>query len=201
MKKIKTIIFDIGGVVTHTDFKALYSNFAKKIGISPDIVIEYHQKNIKALILGSITLEDFWSDMKKAGGEATLDFKKIWVEEALKIREIDQELLKTISTLRKHYSVGTLTNLTESRFLIDEAMDIYDNFDYRVLSFKEHLEKPNPEFYKLALAKASARPDEAVFIDDKEKCTIPAEQLGMKAILYTNNTKLIEDLRKLGILI
>ena len=144
----KTIIFDIGGVVTHTDFKAIYSNFARRIGISPEFVIEYHKIHLADLLLGNITAEKFWQDMRDAGGDPKLNFEKIWVEEGVHNREINQGLLDIIADLRRHYSVGALTNLTASRLLIDKEMDLYSHFDYSVLSCMEHLKKPDAEFYR-----------------------------------------------------
>jgi epoxide hydrolase-like predicted phosphatase len=196
---IKTILFDIGGVITHTDFNAIYSNFALRIGLKPQVVIQYHKQHMDDLLLGKITIEQFWQDMKNSGGNSSLDFKNIWIDEGIKNREIDNELLEIIRELRKKYSVGTLTNLTESRFIIDEQANLYSNFDYEVLSCKEHLQKPDPDFYHLALAKTSARPEEAIFIDDKEKCVQAANALGINGIIYINNSQLLEDLKNLGV--
>ena len=197
----KTIIFDIGGVVTKTDFQAIYSNFAKRVGLSPEIVIAYHKEKIHDLLLGNITLGQFWKDMISAGADPKLDLRNIWIEEGTKNREVIKELLGIIKELRKKYSVGVLTNLTPTRLILDEKMDLYSHFDYAVLSCKEHLKKPDPAFYFLALKAASAEPEEAIYVDDKESCTAPAEELGIKSILYVypDNTKLLESLTKLGV--
>ncbi|MBI4156040.1 MAG: HAD family phosphatase [Candidatus Zambryskibacteria bacterium] len=198
---IKTIIFDIGGVVTDTDFEAIHSSFATKIGISPDVIINYVNEKKDDLLLGNISFEQFWKEMKDAGGTSNTDYKALWIAEGIKHREVNKGLLGVIEKLRKHYLVGALTNLTESRFILDEQMDLYSHFDYAVLSYEEHLKKPDFAFYNIALSRASAKPEEAIFIDDKEKCTIPAEQLGMKSILYKypDNDALIYNLHQLGV--
>jgi putative hydrolase of the HAD superfamily len=198
---IKTIIFDIGGVVTHTDFKAIYSGFARRIGIAPEVVIEYHKTHLSDLLLGNTTIERFWQDMRDAGGDPALNFEEIWVDEGSKHREINDGLLALIEKLRKNYSVGTLTNLTASRLLIDEKMDIYLHFDYTVLSCVEHLKKPDPAFYRIALARADAQPDEAIFIDDREEPVAIAVQMGIKGILYRypENDALVRELKASGV--
>ena len=198
---IKTIIFDIGGVVTHTDFKAIYSNFAHRIGVTPEFVVEYHKIHLADLLLGNITAEKFWQDMRDAGANTKLDFEKIWVEEGVRNREVNQGLLDIIAKLRKHYSVGTLTNLTASRLLIDQEMDLYSHFDYAVLSCVEHLKKPDPAFYRLALSRAEAKPEEAIFIDDKEEPVAGAESVGIKGVLYhyPDNAALEVRLKEIGV--
>jgi len=210
---IKTIIFDIGGVVTRADFGAIYSGFARRIGIAPQIVIDYHGAHFDDLLLGNITLKQFGDAMKKAGGNPNLDYEKVWVEEALKEREINTGLLEYIQKLRKKYRIGTLTNLTPTRELVDRETGIYSYFDYIVLSCEEHLKKPDPAFYRLALERASAAPEEAVFVDDQEKHLTAAEDVGICGIRYgevgngrllevfgdSANIRLFNDLEKLGV--
>ena len=198
---IKTIIFDIGGVIARTNFEALYSNFAERVGISPELVSAYHETKIEDLLLGRITLDQFWKDMRDAGAKPDLDLQTIWIEEGIKNGEINNGLLEIIKKLRKNYSVGVLTNLTPSRLLLDEKFNLYSHFDYAILSCKEHLKKPDPAFYQLSLAAASAKPEEAIFVDDKEKCTVGAEQVGIKSIIYVypDNAKLLEGLEQFGV--
>lgn len=198
---IKTIIFDIGGVIVRTNFEAIYSNFAKRVGLPPKFVIDYHTTKVEGLLLGKITPDQFWKDMRDAGAKSDLDLQVIWVEEGIKNREINDELLGITKKLRRNYSVGVLTNLTPVRLLLDEKMNLYSHFDYAILSCKEHLKKPDPAFYQLSLRAASAKPEEAVFVDDKEKCTVGAEQVGMKSILYAypDNAKLLENLKQFGV--
>ena len=200
---IKTIIFDIGGVVTRADFRAIYSNFAKRAGLSPEFVIGYHKDHLDDLLLGTITAGKFWQDMIDAGADPDLDLEAIWIDEGLKNRKVNDGLLDIIKELRKKYSVGALTNLTAHRRIIDEKMDIYSHFDYVLLSFEEHMKKPDPAFYRLALARAGATPDEAIFVDDQEKCTSAAETIGIKSILYTypDNAGFLAALKKLGVVV
>jgi epoxide hydrolase-like predicted phosphatase len=199
MEKIKAIIFDIGGVVTFTDFQALYTNFANRIGVLPAFVSQYHKDNWNNLLLGNTGLEQFFQDMKNAGAKDGMDLKSVWLEEALKIRKINTELLDLIDKLRKNHTVGVLSNLSPSRLMVDEYMGIYDHFDFVVLSCKEHLKKPDPKFYALALQKAQVNATEAIFVDDKPNNIITAHEIGLKDILYTDNNKFLEDLKNLGI--
>ena len=77
---IKTIIFDIGGVITRTNFEAIYSNFAKRVGLSPEFVTNYYKTKTGDLVLGKITLDQFYKDMRDAGAKSDLDLQVIWIE-------------------------------------------------------------------------------------------------------------------------
>ncbi len=196
---IKTVIFDIGGVVTHTDFDGALTGFAQRAGISPDIATRYRKTHIGAMMLGHATFTDFCNEMKKAGADASLNFRQVWIEEMIKVRKVDADVLETIAKLRKQFPVGTLTNLTETRLIVDQATGLYDHFDFAIFSCVEHLAKPDPMFYQLALDRAGTKPEEILFIDDNEKCTSGAEKMGMKSILFTTHAALITSLRDFGV--
>ena len=197
---IKTVIFDIGGVIKKTNFKAIYSGFAERIGISPEIVNNYHKEKMADILLGNISLEQFWQDMKNAGGKTGFSYEREWLEEASKNTEVNYELLSLVKKIREKYKVGVLSNVSYSRLCIDNSLDLYSNFDYAVLSCVEHLIKPDPAFYQLAIKKADSLPSEAVFIDDKKEFTDMAEKMGIKSILYLgNNERLLNEFKELGI--
>lgn len=200
---IKAIIFDIGGVVTKTNFQAIYESFAERIGLDPDFVKKYHVDNRHELSVGQITLEEIWEAMRSSGAQSEEDFTEIWIEEGLKNRQVNHGLFSIIKKLREKYIVGTLTNLMPSRLVLDERMDIYSHFDFAILSCKENLRKPDAAFYQLALDAAKVEPKEAVFIDDKDDYVQGAEVVGIHAIKYIfpNNEELLADLEKLGVTI
>ena len=58
--------------------------------------IKQKASRVEELVLGNITLEKFWEDVRKAGGRTDLDYEKIWIEEFLKNTEINSELLGII---------------------------------------------------------------------------------------------------------
>ena len=59
--------------------------------------------------------------------------------------------------------------------------------------------KPDPPIYKMALNVTQRRPQECLFVDDRELNLEPARQLGMNTIQFQNVGQLEADLRKLGI--
>ena len=196
---IKTIMFDMGGVVVHTDFDTLYAKFASRMRIPARFVRNFLSKHVADLTLGRTPWKQFQKDMEKAVGRPLPNFNKNWIEQGLKVRTNNEPLLEIIATLRKHYSVGVVTNLTEGRWLIDKKTRVYTNFDYTVLSCRDHVKKPDPDFFHLALAKASAKPDEAILVDNKTEYIVGAEDLGIKTITYSDIAHLVKDLQQFGV--
>ena len=197
---IKALIFYVGGVITKTDWKLAYTSFANAAGIPPEAVIDFHQTLMNQLLMGEMSfMSDFVKAMHAHTNKEAEELKTIWVDEISKLVKINVELLKIIDGLRKRYKLLVLSNLTESRLMIDEKLDLYSHFDQVFLSYKEHLKKPDEKFYRLALAAAKAEPAEAVFIDDTELHVAAAQEIGIHGIVYTDNASLKTDLSKLGI--
>lgn len=194
---LKLVIFDIGQVLIKTDFPRLYTDFAKDIGISPEFVANYHQQNMSELLLGNITLKDFLEVMHNESGKTPEQIRAAWLSNSLRIKTVNTELLAIIDELRKTYKLCTLTNLTPTRVLSDVAQGIYEHFDANVLSCDEHLKKPDPEFYKIPLAKFNVQPEEAIFIDDRPELVEVARSLGMKGIAYEDNEQFKREFEQL----
>jgi putative hydrolase of the HAD superfamily len=197
---IKALIFDIGGVVTKADFNALYINFAHRSGLDPQAVVNFHNEKFKPMLLGEITFEKFLNALDIKGEKRIEELKEVWIEEALKVRTLDNDLIHLIDRLRKNLLVVALTNLTESRLFVDERTDLYSHFDNVFLSCKEHLMKPDEKFYRLALKKIAVQPEEAVFIDDKEQLVKVAEKIGIHGIVFQNARQLKTKLSRLGVI-
>lgn len=201
---IKVVIFDVGGVITRYDWIKFYSNFAARLGVPSNVVIDYHNEgdNIVPSMLGEASFDDFLEYLKKHSSKGEkAEQRKIWLEEALKIVQVNKPLLDLIDKLRTSYQLFILTNLTEGRIIVDEALGLYSHFNHVLLSYREHLKKPDERFYKLVLSTAGVIPEEAVFVDDKEKFVAVAEALGMQGIVFSDVEKLREDLLKLGVII
>jgi len=197
---IKLIIFDVGSVITFTDWKKVYSNVAEILGIDPSIVIDYHKDNLDALLVNKLTFSDFVEFLNEHIQTLTLkNVKQIWISEALKFTRIDKRLLDLIDKLRINYKLFILTNVSEGRMYVDRELGLYRHFDHVLLSCKENLMKPEEAFYQKALALINTKPEEVLFVDDKEKNVVAGQALGMQGIVYKDFNLFKEDLLKLGI--
>ncbi len=197
VQKIKTIIFDLGGVVRNTDWDSIYADVAKRIGVEKNKIADYDKKNIRAMMHGEIGFDHFVAAMN-----IELDAKsarRIWVEEAVKHTVIDKKVITLIDNLRKNYCVVILSNLTESRTLTDMHIHLYDHFDKVFLSYKEKLCKPDERFFRLALLTTKTAPQGAIFVDDDIRNTDAAKKLGINVIAYADIEQLTDELKKLRV--
>ena len=61
---IKSIIFDISGVVTFDNYHQIYANFAERVGLPPEFIPGYFKENWTDLLLNNITLEQIFETFK-----------------------------------------------------------------------------------------------------------------------------------------
>jgi 2-haloacid dehalogenase len=204
MSEIKTIIFDLGGVLI--DWNPLYVYNDK-----------YFETEEKRNYFFSNICTNNWNEEQDAGRsivEATLLLLEKFPEWEQPIRDFYgrwTEMLKgpipeTVELFRQlkasgKYKIYALTNWQAELF--DIALIRYNFlhwFDGRVVSGVEKTRKPFPEFYHRLLERYNVKPSEAFFIDDNLRNVKAAEALGIKSVHFQSPKQLKETLHELNLL-
>lgn len=110
------------------------------------------------------------------------------------------ELLQQLKTSGK-YKLYALTNWSNETFPI--ALMEYEWlqwFDGIVVSGKEKLRKPFPDFYQLLLDRYMIDKTNAIFIDDNIRNVKAAEEMGIETIHFQTSAQLGKELQQRGIL-
>ena len=198
---IKTILFDIGGVILYAEdsLNNVFEQWGKEYGLSEGKAVEFHNIYIDRMLVGKISAAKFFSLFKKKF-KLKGDVKKSWMRIALKDVRLNKELLRITDKLRNQYNLALLSNVTETRVAIDEYFDMYSHFDKKFLSYKLKLAKPSKNIYQHVLKALKVKPDEVLFIDDKEANLKTARALGIKCIQFNNNAQLVTEFKRIGLL-
>jgi epoxide hydrolase-like predicted phosphatase len=197
---VKAIIFDLGGVLFTNGTKQFISDISKKYNLDPESV-----KDVMDGVLGSqyreakITRDKFWkAALEKLKIHEDIDvLEDQWIN-GYKLIEGTKDI---ILELAKKYKVYYLSdNVKERVDKINSKYNFLEWFEDGVFSHEVGVRKPNPEIYKYTLKKANVQPEEAVFIDDKQKALDPAKEMGITTILFETHEQLRHDLIVLNIL-
>lgn len=197
---IKTIVFDLGGVLIDLDFQRALDAFAGA-GLN-DMAREVQSFSREGIFmdleLGNIRTADFYEAIRKKA-ERPLSLNQIADYWNLILLDIPQEKLALIRELRKHYTVHLLSNTNEPHwdFICRHCFErdgytVSDYFDRTFLSFEMHLAKPAPAIFEQMLAEAHLVPEATLFIDDSEANCRTASALGIQVHHY----QIGEDLKK-----
>jgi 2-haloacid dehalogenase len=203
MAAIKAIIFDLGGVLIDWNPRYVYRKLFKT-----EEEVEWFIENI--------TTPD-WNEQQDAGypiTQATEELVRQHPEWEAEIRAyygqwlemLGEAIHPTVELLRQlketgSYKLYALTNWSDELFPHAlERFDFLSWFDGIVVSGKEKIRKPFPEFYQLLLSRYGLEAEESLFIDDNLRNIKAAEQLGMQAIQFKSPDELKKDLRRSDIL-
>lgn len=198
---IKAILFDLGGVV-FTHGMTLFTKYIAENHGKDQKKIYNSLKNtdlLNAYYEGKIKRNEFYVALNK---ELHIDDDANELEQELfDVYKVIKDTEQIVKRLREKYKVYFLSDNFKER--VENANKKYGFiqwFDGGVFSHEVGVRKPNIKIYKIALKTVGVKPDQVLFIDDKEINLPPAEQLGMKTLLYTSPEKLRADIQNLGLL-
>ncbi|OQX50795.1 hypothetical protein B5M47_03005 [candidate division CPR3 bacterium 4484_211] len=194
---IKAIAFDLGGVLFAEGKSVLVKKLSGDYQYDPSIVLNLlnSPKSID-LRKGLVSDAEFWSwaqEQLPEGYDAQL-IKKEWYDSYL----LDKDIKALIEKLQGKYKLLVFSGNIESRVeYLDQKYGFRKLFDIEVYSHDYHLCKPEKEFVEAMIKASGVKPEEIVYIDDKEKDAAVARPFGVNVILYSrgNITQLLNELK------
>lgn len=148
---------------------------------------------------GNIEEPELWQRIERAYGKPiTLAQRDIW--NTWGQTRLLPEMAALVERLKQDgRAVGLISNT-----IPNTAEDIrrhggYAIFDFVTLSYEVGLGKPNSAIYQLAMDRLPGIvPEEVVFVDDQERCLVPARKLGMHTVQSQNTAQVIRDVEALA---
>jgi HAD superfamily hydrolase (TIGR01509 family) len=201
MAEIKTVIFDLGGVIVPLDFPNLYREISTHCGLA----VEEIPKRIGAtglvieLETGRISGEDFSQRICETLGFSLAkdDFRHLWSKLFPSHTLIPEELLVS---LKKNYRLLLLSNTNSLHFeMIRETYPLTGHFDHYVLSYEVGAMKPSPLIYEEAIARSQVAAEECFFTDDIPAYVEGAQKAGLNAVQFRSYEQLTQDMDRHGI--
>ena len=187
MKKIKSIIFDLGAVLLNISYQKTIEEF-DKLGIknSSTFYSKKLQTNIFNLLeTGEISESDFIKEIQKHCTESTnTQILYAWNAMLLDLPLHRVELLKQ---LKKDFNLYLLSNTNsihitefENKIGSKQYKQFYQLFDKVYYSHKIGKRKPNAEAFLLIIEENNLITEEVLFIDDSPQHIEGAKKLGIK---------------------
>ena len=205
MKKIDTIIFDLGGVL---------------IDWNPEYVfLDVFNRNRKKMqwFFDHICTSD-WNENQDAGypmAQATEDKVALFPEYEKEIRMfygrwvemLGDSITGTVDILKKFidsedYKVIALTNWSAETFPIAlERFEFLHWFEGIIVSGEEKTRKPFNDIYNLTLERFNIKAENAIFIDDNLRNIEAANNLGINGIQFESPEQLIINRKTFNIIL
>lgn len=194
-----TILFDLGGVLFTNGTNKFIDSISSRYAISKDIVLNVIDGELGTKYReAQITRDEFWQKLIEILN-IDEDSKKLEAE-WIGYYDLIPKTKEIIQRLNNNYSIYYLSdNVKERVDGLNSRFDFLKLFKGGVFSHDAGVRKPNPRVYEYTLKKLNLKPNETVFIDDKESSLLPADKLGIKTILFSSPDQLETDLVKIGL--
>lgn len=185
---IKAVIFDIGNVLTDFAWQEMY----KEKGLSG----ETFERVAKATVQSP-----FWCELDRG----VMTFDEVMERFVSLDKEMQDEIRRVLTDTHgivtgRAYAIPWVCSLKEQGLKVyvlsnfsekiwkdcKDALEFFEYTDGGIISYKEHLIKPDPAVYKLLLKRYGLEEDECVFIDDLKENVEAATTLGIHGIIFRN---------------
>ncbi len=198
-RKIRGILFDLGGVLIEHPVARIIDYCARYLGVDPERLLELHQRHGSDFQTGRGSEAVYWQGVCAELGVPVPCAASLWGEAfAYAYREHEEVFALATALHNRGYRVGLLSD-TEKPSVDFFLSRCYNYFDALTFSCLEGTVKPDPEIYRIALERLGTAPAETVFIDDKPENIEGAIHVGMHAVLFKSFEQVRQALKDLGV--
>ena len=206
MNVIKSVIFDLGGVVVDLDFSNFYNSIISQSPLNKPqtpIILEFFRQS-DIYHQGKMSDDEFYHLACDLLQVCELDQKDFYTAFNSIVSGFNPEIVEIIGAIKENnkFKLLCLSNVNSSHweYILKKNWAFLEYFDEFILSHEVHMTKPDNKIFKYAIEKARCKPEEIVFIDDGINNVRTARKLGIIGIKFTNKKDLIKELKNLEIL-
>lgn len=194
---IKTIFFDIGGVLLNIypdrtiDYLAAITNLSSQ-QIIDYFPVEEHNKYER----GEISDDEFYNAIiNKLSNSNGLTAKKFWDAWGRMVGS-KTDTVEIMDKLTQNYSVWLLSNTNPYHILKERRTNIFRNISGAIYSYETGYRKPEIGIFEYALEKTGNKAEQSLFIDDLEINISAARSINIDTIHYISTFDLKEKLKE-----
>ena len=165
MKKMKNIVFDLGGVVFARDPRKFEPEFIKFFSY---IMLPQMPRFWEEYDRGVVSYEQVVSDLAEYNSCDRELADKNLRRSILTQEEIPATKALIAELKAAGYKLYVLSNMSLEFIEFLRQQEVYKNFDGEVVSCEEHVVKPDAEIYRRLIERYGLNPSETLFIDDRK---------------------------------
>src|SRR5215813_5267446 len=201
--KIKAVILDYGEVLCHGPAPHYIQSMADVFKLSPQAFRAIYDRHRLPYDRGDYSPEVYWSKFEEETNSkllpAQLQQLRNWDVDMWS--NVDPAMLAWVDTLRAYgLKIALLSNMhADMAHHFRMHFDWVNKFETAILSAEMRSVKPEPEIYLRTVEALGVRPEKTQFIDDRERNTRGANQVGIRAIRFESIGQLARELEELGL--
>jgi putative hydrolase of the HAD superfamily len=195
---LRAVVFDYGMVLSNPPDLAARKELERITGLGSEEFEWRYWVDRLAYDRGDLTGLAFWT---KFAHDAEL---KLTAEELTQLNAFDARMWTTTNAtmLEWHQKLkaagirtGILSNMGDN--VLERILEIFawvEDFDALVWSFQHGIVKPDAPIYRLVVEKIGVKPEEVLFLDDRQENIEGAERVGIHGLQFSTVEQLRKDL-------
>jgi putative hydrolase of the HAD superfamily len=198
---IHGLILDYGEVLCHRPAPEKIKRLADALRLDPETFAARYEKGRGAYDRGDVSSGDYWSAVSE--GSVALDYDLIdqlrrWDVEMWS--DVDSDMTEWLGRVQASgLKTAVLSNMhPDMATYARRTFTWLSAFDSLTLSCEVRLIKPERAIYERCLKSVALRPEQALFIDDREVNVLAAREAGLRALRFESVEGLRSDLDGLG---
>jgi putative hydrolase of the HAD superfamily len=196
--RLNAVILDYGEVLCHRASDEEFNRLAKVFGADKNSFRALWEKDRGAYDRGDITAEAYWTALAKDAG-AGIDaeqLEQIYEWDIEMWANVNARMVAWLGQLRQGgIKTGLLSNMHPAMIShLRENFDWLDLFDFKTFYAEVRLIKPDAAIYEHTLRGLGVKPEETLFVDDREINVQAARELGIRAVRFQSIEQLREEL-------
>ena len=199
---VRAVILDYGEVLCFQPAPEALARMAKVFQIDPEGFLERYIPTRGPYDQGLLSAEEYWANFARDAGveidAARIETLRAW--DTGMWSRINFEMIDWLEQLR----AAGLTTALLSNMQFDMAAHARKNFawlahfDHQILSREIRLIKPDAAIFRHTVERLGVRPEEALFVDDREANIEAAREVGLRALRFEGVGQLRGDLQRIG---
>lgn len=196
---IQGVIFDYGRVLAYTQDQQPRAAWERRLGLAPGALTRavHNQDSWIAAQRGTITIDVHWQVVSTTLGllpDDTAALRATFYSGDV----LNVELVACIDRLRiSGLRVGLLSNFSTDLRAMLVQQELVRRFDALAISAEIGVMKPDPAAYQAVLAMLGLEAQACVFIDDIPANVAAAQAVGIRGIVFEDNSSCLAALTRL----
>ncbi len=202
MANVTAVFWDIGGVILSNGWdSAARGKAVRRFGLDAEDFEQRHKQASPALETGQTTLDTYLERTvfycKRSFAKE--EFTAFIFQQSVELPE-SRAVLASVAQTQKYFLAAINNESREVNAFRIEKFCLRRELPLFFSSCYMGVRKPDEKIFRMALEITQRRPEESLFIDDREVDLEAPQRLGMRTIHFQNATQLRRDLEASGII-
>jgi putative hydrolase of the HAD superfamily len=201
LAQIRAVILDYGEVLCVRPKRDALNRMAEVFGMEPTRFFELYATSRDPYDQGVVSAAEYWKDFARRAGAGVNDslIEQLRSLDTEMWSSTNPEMLQWVAMLDEAgLTMALLSNMQhDMAAYARKNFPWLKHFDHQILSCELRLIKPDPAIFQKSIERIGTKPQEILFVDDRQLNIDGAKSTGIAAIRFENTKQLRQELQEM----